>query len=151
MARFVELRYPVAVAEIAVAAAVDTPVDSYRRTAVLGRLLAAGDLESPESARNADSKGATDSAGVAGWAAVILGAMILPAVAADRKVEAARIDPRLVDPGKNDCLVGVAAVLAEARLWDHYLSNFWERRADPVVAPESLAVVKEDLASPAEE
>lgn len=132
-------------------AAPDTPVGSCRRRAVFERLLATGDLGSPESVRNADPEGAADSAGVTGRAAVVLEGKILPEVSVDRKVLAVQIDPRPVDPEKNDCPVGAEAVLVGARLWDHYLLNFWGREEDLAVAPESPAVVRGRLASPAEE
>lgn len=56
-----------------------------------------------------------------------------------------------MDLERNGCPIVVMVVPAEVRLRDHYLSNFWETEGDLAVALEILAVVKERLASPAEE
>lgn len=114
-------------------------------------LLAAGDLGSPESIRNVDSGVVADSAEAVDQVAAILEGKRPPVASVDRKVEAAQTDPRLaVDLERNGCPIVVTVVPAEVRLWDHYLSNFWELEGDLAVAPEILAAVKERLASPAE-
>lgn len=108
-----------------------------------------GDRGSPGSTRNVDSRDTADSAETVDRVAVTLEGRSSLVVSADRKVYAVRIDPRpATDLRKNDCPIGVMVVPVEVRLWDHYLSNFWETVADLAVSPESLAVVKERLASP---
>lgn len=56
-----------------------------------------------------------------------------------------------MDLRKYDCPIDVTVVPAEVRLWDHYLSNFWETVQDLAVAVENSAAARERLASPVEE